>query len=89
MEDTIPVADGIDAIDTHMLGRYELTSAYLIRGDQPALIETGPATSARSVLDGLRSLGMDPADLAHVIVFLASDAARAVHGAALPVTGLS
>jgi NAD(P)-dependent dehydrogenase (short-subunit alcohol dehydrogenase family) len=30
-----------------------------------------------------------PRDLAEVIVFLASDAARAIHGAALPVTGLS
>ena len=30
-----------------------------------------------------------PGDLANVIVFLASDEARAVHGAALPVTGLS
>jgi len=30
-----------------------------------------------------------PQDLASVIVFLASDAAKAIHGAALPVTGLS
>jgi NAD(P)-dependent dehydrogenase (short-subunit alcohol dehydrogenase family) len=32
---------------------------------------------------------VDPQDLSRVIHFLASEGARAVHGAALPVTGLS
>jgi len=40
--------------------------------------------------DGMTGPGQQsPQDLAAVVLFLASDAARAIHGAALPVTGLS
>jgi glyoxylase-like metal-dependent hydrolase (beta-lactamase superfamily II) len=65
---TFPVADGISAIDTVMTGRYLVTSAYLIDAAEPALIETGPTTSAEHVERGLAALGMGPEDLAHVVV---------------------
>jgi len=55
-------------IDTKMIGRDLVTSAYLLRGDEPALLETGPSTSERAVTDGLAALGIGPADLAHVVV---------------------
>jgi NAD(P)-dependent dehydrogenase (short-subunit alcohol dehydrogenase family) len=38
--------------------------------------------------DAVPSRWVAPEDLARTIVFLASPAARAIHGAALPVTGL-
>lgn len=66
--ETFPVAEGITGIDTRMVGRYLVTSAYLLHGEQPALIETGPATSAESVLGGLSSLGLGAEDLAHIVV---------------------
>ncbi|MEP7205938.1 MAG: SDR family NAD(P)-dependent oxidoreductase [Casimicrobiaceae bacterium] len=53
----------------------------------PSVIDTPENRAAMPDADPRR--WVDPADLAEVIVFLASDAARAVHGAALPVTGLS
>jgi glyoxylase-like metal-dependent hydrolase (beta-lactamase superfamily II) len=65
---TFEVAAGIVAIDTEMAGRQQVTSAYLLTGDQPALVETGPTTSAEPVVAGLQSLGIGPGDLAHVIV---------------------
>jgi len=55
-------------IDTKMVGRDMVTSAYLLRGDEPALVETGPSTSGGAVTDGLAKLGIGPADLAHVVV---------------------
>lgn len=53
----------------------------------PTVLDTPQNRAAMPDTDPARWVA--PADLAQVIVFLASDAARAVHGAALPVTGLS
>jgi NAD(P)-dependent dehydrogenase (short-subunit alcohol dehydrogenase family) len=53
----------------------------------PTIIDTPENRAAMPDADPAR--WVSPLDLAHVVVFLASDAARAVHGAALPVSGLS
>ena len=53
----------------------------------PTIIDTPENRSAMPNADPRRWVA--PEDLASVIVFLASDNARAIHGAALPVTGLS
>ena len=53
----------------------------------PTVIDTPENRAAMPKADPAKWVA--PADLANVIVFLASDAARAVHGAAVPVTSLS
>jgi len=53
----------------------------------PTILDTPDNRAAMPDTDPTRWVAT--ADLAKVIVFLASDAARAIHGAALPVTGLS
>jgi NAD(P)-dependent dehydrogenase (short-subunit alcohol dehydrogenase family) len=53
----------------------------------PSIIDTPENRAAMPDADPRRWVA--PADLANVIAFLASDAARAIHGAALPVTALS
>ena len=53
----------------------------------PTIIDTPENRAAMPDADPRRWVA--PKDLAAVIVFLASDAARAIHGAALPVAGLS
>jgi len=53
----------------------------------PTIIDTPENRAAMPDADPKRWVA--PAALAEVVLFLASDAARAIHGAALPVTGLS
>lgn len=59
---------GIRVIDTRMGGRPGVTSAYLVAAREPALIETGPTTSLEPVAAGLGELGVEPGDLAHIVV---------------------
>ena len=53
----------------------------------PTIIDTPQNRASMPDVDPARWVA--PADLAQVILFLASPAARAIHGAAIPVTGLS
>jgi glyoxylase-like metal-dependent hydrolase (beta-lactamase superfamily II) len=66
--ETYDAAEGIIGVDTQMAGRPRLTSAYLLTGSQPALVETGPTTSVEAVRAGLEAVGLGPDDLAHVVV---------------------
>jgi glyoxylase-like metal-dependent hydrolase (beta-lactamase superfamily II) len=66
--ETYQAAPGITGVDTRMAGRTRLVSGYLLSGGEPALVETGPATSVEAVMAGLTSLGLGPDDLAHIAV---------------------
>ena len=64
---TSEVAPGIFLIDTKMLGFPQSMSAYLLRGDCNVLIDTGPASSLPTLLEGISELGLQPKDLTHII----------------------
>jgi glyoxylase-like metal-dependent hydrolase (beta-lactamase superfamily II) len=60
--------DGVLAIDTLTGGMTSVTAGYLLAAPRPALIECGPALAVDNVIAGLRSLGMDPDDLAYLVL---------------------
>ena len=51
-----------------MAGYQGITAGYLIRSSRPCLVETGTSTSAPVVRAALATLGIEPADLATVVV---------------------
>lgn len=65
---TFEIRPGLTAIDTFYGGRERYTAAYLLEADEPAIVETGPTTSAGPVVAGLERLGIGPRDLAHIVV---------------------
>ena len=62
------IGPGVRMIDTRLGGRRGLTSAYLIDGTQPALIDPGPETSAALLISELHDLGVGPDDLAWIVL---------------------
>ena len=65
---TFEISPGLTAIDTFYGGRERYTAAYLLTADEPAIVETGPTTSAEHVVAGLERLGIGATDLAHIVV---------------------
>jgi len=68
VDETFEAGAGLTAVDTKMTGRYRVTSAYLVRASEPALVETGPQTSADAVTAALEGLGLSARELAHIVV---------------------
>jgi len=92
-----PVSDlggGLCVLDTLTAGMSSVTAGFLLDASRPTLIECGPAISVGTVIEGLRALGMEPGDLAYLVVSHihldhaggAGDVARAFPGATVVVS---
>lgn len=62
------IADDIVLIDVHYNRTAQVIGCYLLLGDVPALVETGPASTVETLMDGVRQAGLDPAALRAVAV---------------------
>ncbi|PSR34437.1 MAG: MBL fold metallo-hydrolase [Sulfobacillus benefaciens] len=62
------VGEDLFLVDLHEAGRPFRSSAYIIRGPEPTLIETGSSNCFTYVADGLKTLGYAPVDLKHIVV---------------------
>jgi glyoxylase-like metal-dependent hydrolase (beta-lactamase superfamily II) len=60
--------EGVIGVDTHMGGLPEITAGYLLPGERPALIETGPARVASVVAEGVTRAGVAPEDLGWIVL---------------------
>lgn len=64
----IDLGEGVHLIDGFDLGMPGRTGTYVIQEKQLTLVETGPSPSIPYVLDGLKQLDLDPADIRYIIV---------------------
>lgn len=57
------LATDLILVDTNFQQTPEAVGVYLLLGERPALVETGPASTVENVITGLRAAGIEPRDL--------------------------
>ncbi len=62
------LADDLILIDTLYDNTPQAVAVFLLKGDRPALIETGPTSTVETLLDGIRAAGFDPRNLKAIAV---------------------
>ena len=55
-------------LDLRHLGRERVIGSYLLPGDEPALVDCGPASCLDALRDGLATLGLEVGDLRHLVL---------------------
>lgn len=65
---TEEVAENVYLIDDNLYSLPRWGSVYLLKEDKKALIDSGPATSAGTVIEGVRKLGVSLEDIDYIIL---------------------
>ena len=67
-DDVEELPGGILQVDTWTAGVSKVTAGFLIQAPRPTLIECGPALTVDRVIETLGRVGLDPDDLAYLVV---------------------
>ena len=67
-DDVEELPGGILQVDTWTAGVSKVTAGFLIQAPRPALIECGPSLTVDRVIETLGRVGLDPDDLAYLVV---------------------
>jgi glyoxylase-like metal-dependent hydrolase (beta-lactamase superfamily II) len=58
----------VELLDLEHLGRRRVLGAYLLEGDEPALVDCGPASCLEGLRTGLAEHGLDVGELRHLVL---------------------
>lgn len=68
MQQTTAHPNGVLVLDTHHMGRAHVVASYVLLGDEPALVDPGPAGTLPSLEAGLAQHGLGLADIRHIVL---------------------